>query len=60
VAAHADTALFLGCDDLDAAYTYLTARGVNADPPKVAPFGKRQLHLSDPDGFGLCLQHPVR
>jgi catechol 2,3-dioxygenase-like lactoylglutathione lyase family enzyme len=60
VQSHADTTLFFGCDDLDAAYVHLTAQGVKASPPKVAPYGMRQLSLSDPDGYGLCFQHPVR
>jgi catechol 2,3-dioxygenase-like lactoylglutathione lyase family enzyme len=59
VAAHADTCLYLGGGDLDAAYEYLSARGVKARPPKVAPYGMRQLYFSDPDGYELCLQHPV-
>lgn len=56
VAAHADTCLFLGCRDLDAAYTELRARGVAAEPPVVRPYGMRQLSFSDPDGYGVCLQ----
>lgn len=60
VAPHADTVLFMGCDDLDAAYEHLSAHGVNASPPRVAPYGMRQLYVSDPDGYGLCFQHPVR
>ena len=38
---------------------YPSAQGVRASPPKVAPYGMRQLYLSDPDGYGLCFQHPV-
>lgn len=56
VASHADTCLFVGCEDLDAAYAYLVAQGVAARPPQVAPYGMRQLYASDPDGYGLCLQ----
>jgi catechol 2,3-dioxygenase-like lactoylglutathione lyase family enzyme len=59
VAAHGDTALFLGCQDLDGAYTHLVAHGVAAEPPKVAPYGMRQLYAKDPDGYGLCLQWPA-
>jgi len=59
VAAHADTALFLGCQDLDAAYARLVAHGVTAEPPKVAPYGMRQLYAKDPDGYGLCFQWPA-
>jgi catechol 2,3-dioxygenase-like lactoylglutathione lyase family enzyme len=60
VAAHADTILFLGCDDLDAVYAHLTAHRVPANPPTVAPYGMRQLHATDPDGYGLCFQHAVK
>jgi glyoxylase I family protein len=60
VAAHADTSLFLGCEDLEAAYAHLVAHGVKADPPKVAPYGVKQLYATDPDGYRLCLQWPAR
>jgi len=59
VAAHDDTCLYLGCDDLDAAYEHLSAQGVKASPPKVAPYGMRQLYATDPDGYAVCFQHPV-
>jgi hypothetical protein len=32
---------------------------VQAEPPKVAPYGMKQLYASDPDGFGVCFQWPV-
>ena len=54
---HRDTCLYFGCPDVDAAYTELTARGVVIDqPPKVAPYGMKQMYFTDPDGFGLCFQ----
>jgi len=28
--------------------------------PKVAPYGMRQLYFSDPDGYLICFQHPVK
>jgi catechol 2,3-dioxygenase-like lactoylglutathione lyase family enzyme len=59
IAAHADTALFFGCEDLDSAYTHLRARGVEARAPYVAPYGMRQLWLSDPDGYSICFQWPA-
>jgi glyoxylase I family protein len=59
VAAHEDMRLFLGCEDLDAAYQHLRAHGVNLNPPKVAPYGMKQLFFKDPDGYGLCLQWPA-
>jgi uncharacterized glyoxalase superfamily protein PhnB len=56
VAAHDDTCLYFGCPDVDAAYTYLRSKGVEAQPPKIAPYGMKQLYLHDPDGFDLCFQ----
>ncbi len=54
---HRDTCLFFGCPGVDAAYAELTARGVVIDrPPKVAPYGMKQMYFKDPDGFGLCFQ----
>jgi glyoxylase I family protein len=56
LAAHEDTCLYFGCPDVDAAYAHLRARGIAAKEPKVAPYGMKQLYLSDPDGFNLCFQ----
>jgi catechol 2,3-dioxygenase-like lactoylglutathione lyase family enzyme len=56
MAAHADTILFFGCEDPDGAYRYLTTQGVKADAPKTTHYGMRQVYLSDPDGYGVCLQ----
>jgi len=54
---HRDTCLFFGCPEVDRAYAELTARGVVIDrPPKVAPYGMKQMYFRDPDGFGLCFQ----
>ena len=59
VSAHADTGLFFGCDDVDGAFATLRARGVRVDPPKVAPYGMKQLYVTDPDGYVLCFQRPA-
>jgi len=54
---HRDTCLYFGCPDVDGAYGELLARGVEMKrPPQVAPYGMKQLYLTDPDGFGICLQ----
>jgi glyoxylase I family protein len=58
IAAHDDTCLYFGCPDVDSAYAFLRARGVATKEPKVAPYGMRQLYVSDPDGFSLCFQWP--
>jgi uncharacterized glyoxalase superfamily protein PhnB len=59
VAAHSDTCLYFGCPDVEGAYAYLSAQGVAADEPKVAPYGMKQLYLRDPDGYYLCFQWQV-
>jgi hypothetical protein len=53
---HQDTGLFFGCPDVDGAYRHLVAKGIEADPPKVAWYGMKQLWLKDPDSFGICFQ----
>ncbi len=59
VAAHGDTILYLGCEDLEGAYAYLVAHGVQADLPEVAPYGMKQLYATDPDGYKVCFQWPT-
>jgi catechol 2,3-dioxygenase-like lactoylglutathione lyase family enzyme len=56
IAAHEDCVLYFGCPDVDAAYTHLQAAGINTAPPKVAPYGMKQLYVTDPDGYLLCFQ----
>jgi uncharacterized glyoxalase superfamily protein PhnB len=55
-AGHRDTCLYFGCPDVDGAYQHLRSRGLEPDPPKVAPYGMKQLYITDPDGYGLCFQ----
>ena len=59
VAAHGDTCLYFRCPDVDAAYQHLLAHGISVQEPKVAPYGMKQLYVSDPDGYGLCFQWPA-
>jgi catechol 2,3-dioxygenase-like lactoylglutathione lyase family enzyme len=59
VAAHADTTLYFGCDDVDAACADLRARGIAAREPLVTDYGMKQVYLKDPDGYEICLQQPV-
>jgi len=56
IAAHDDTCLYFGCPDVDSAYRHLQEKGVDLSPPKVAPYGMKQLYLKDPDGYSLCFQ----
>ena len=59
VAAHGDICIYFGWEDLDGLYAELLAKGAKAREPKVAPYGMKQLYVTDPDGFGLCFQWPV-
>lgn len=59
VAAHLDTVLYFGCPDVDAAYRHLRANGIPVAEPAVAPYGMKQLYVTDPDGFNVCFQWPV-
>jgi len=59
VAGHADTTLFFGCPDVDAAYAHVRERGVPVEKPTVREYGMKQLLLTDPDGYGLCFQWPA-
>ena len=56
VSAHGDTCIYFGCPDPDAAWRFLTDKGLQLKPPQVAHYGMKQLYLTDPDGFGLCFQ----
>jgi glyoxylase I family protein len=60
VAAHRDTALFFGCEDVDVAYAALRDRGVKTKAPVVTGYGMKQLYFKDPDGYEICLQHPAQ
>jgi glyoxylase I family protein len=59
VAAHGEVTLYFGCPDVEVAYRLLLERGLHVNPPKVAHYGMKQFYFSDPDGYGICFQHPV-
>lgn len=56
VAAHDDITLYFGAPDVDTVYAHLRAKGIEVKQPTVAPYGMKQLHVHDPDGFSLCFQ----
>ncbi len=60
VAAHGDTGLFFACANVDAVWEYLRASGLSVAPPKMAPYGMKQLYVRDPDGYALCFQWPAK
>ena len=59
IAAHEDTALYVGCRDVDAAFAHLRAKGVDVSPPQIASYGMKQLYVKDPDGYLICFQWPA-
>jgi glyoxylase I family protein len=59
VAAHDDTILFIGCPNVETAYTHLREQGLDVVPPKTTHYGMKQLNVTDPDGFGICFQWRV-
>jgi catechol 2,3-dioxygenase-like lactoylglutathione lyase family enzyme len=56
VAAHGDTQIYIGCQDLDEAAQYLKTAGVTVRGPMVRPYGMKQLFIHDPDNYEICLQ----
>ncbi len=56
---HKDTCIFFGCPDVDAVFVFLQSKGIEAERPKIAPYGMKQLYLTDPDGYGICFQWPA-
>jgi len=53
---HQDVCLYFACPDPDGAYEFLRSKGVELDPPQVAHYGMKQLHLTDPDDYQICFQ----
>ena len=53
-------AAYLVLDDLDAFYHEVLQRGiVQPEPPSEAPWGRREMHLLDPDGYRLRFAAPL-
>ena len=59
IAAHADTAIYFGCPDVEAAYNHLRAKEIAVRPPAITSYGWKAIYISDPDGFLLCFHWPV-
>jgi uncharacterized glyoxalase superfamily protein PhnB len=51
-----DAVFYVGCSDVDLAYQELTDRGLNAERPKVAPYGLKLFSVEDPDGYTIVFQ----
>jgi catechol 2,3-dioxygenase-like lactoylglutathione lyase family enzyme len=56
IAGHRDSSIYFGCPDVDGAYAHLQGKGIKSERPRIAPYGMKQLHLIDPDGYTLCFQ----
>jgi uncharacterized glyoxalase superfamily protein PhnB len=56
---HADTTIYFGCPDVDAAYAHLIANGVNVKKPSITGYGFKAITVTDPDGFKLCFHWRV-
>jgi glyoxylase I family protein len=57
---HDDTAIYFGCPDVDAAYTELRSRGVEAKKPFITHYGFKTMTMKDPDGFTLIFHWRVK
>lgn len=57
--AHGDICIFFDAPDVDGVAEALRSKGVAFEGPRDAPYGMRQLWLSDPDGYQLCFQAAV-
>ena len=60
VAAHADTAIYFGCPDVDGACAHLRAHGIEVPEPAVTWYGFKAVSLLDPDGYQLCFHWPAK
>jgi len=57
---HGDTTLFLGCANAEELYESLRSKGVAVEKPVIRDYGMKPLTVIDPDGYGLCFQHPEK
>ncbi|HET9277781.1 MAG TPA: VOC family protein [Flavitalea sp.] len=58
IAAHADTSIYFGCPDVDAAYFFLSEKGVILDKPVITSYGWKAIYVYDPDNYCLCFHWP--
>jgi len=60
VTAHADTALFFGCPDVDATFNQLLPFRVTVlEKPMITRYHMRRFTIADPDGYNLSFQGPL-
>ena len=51
-----DAVFYIGCSNVEHAYEELTRRGLQAAPPKMAPYGLKLFSVEDPDGYTIVFQ----
>ena len=59
IKSHADTTLYFGCPDLDAAHSYLSQNGMDIAKPSVTGYGWKAIEFFDPDGYLICFHWPL-
>lgn len=59
IRAHNDTAIFFGCEDLDALYDHCRSHHIILERPFRTGYGFRALTVRDPDGYELCFHWPA-
>jgi len=52
-------AFYFVCDDADAMFAELSARGLAINPPEAAYYGMKQLFVPEPDGYSVCFESPT-
>jgi uncharacterized glyoxalase superfamily protein PhnB len=55
-----DAVFYIGCADIEVAYQELTARGLQAEAPKMASYGLMHFSVQDPDGYTLVFQEVAK
>src|SRR5258708_4969648 len=58
IAAHADAGIYFSCPDVDSAYQHLCAKGLQVQPPRIAPYAMKELFVLDLDVYELCFKWP--
>jgi len=51
-------AMYFVCDDAALMYTEFAERGLAVKEPVVAPYGMKQLYVTEPDGYTICFESP--
>ena len=59
IACHADTSVYFGCPDVDAAYTELCSKGLDIESPVITHYGYKAITVIDPDGYYLVFHWGV-